>query len=213
MRTGPSEFSGTSYRRTQPHPTAPAASPPEIERGLSTQVLFIGSDRSKNGVTPNARISNTADTPAYLAILGHLRTSSIPGAVSAISRELPTLPEATVSTTPNRRLHRQTTRQSPRNDLHPASSKSSDPHQRRVRGQEPPTANLIQLHHERRARPNIPVRLTIAPARLFPSTSISISPSCPSTDDCIPSQGQGRARDRPRPIPTTCTLPYGSALG
>ena len=50
--------------------TAPPASPPVVGHGLSTQVLFIGADRSRNRVTVSVRITNTADTPAYLAIVG-----------------------------------------------------------------------------------------------------------------------------------------------
>ena len=38
--------------------------------GLSTQVLFIGADRAQNSLTVSVRITNTADSPAYLAIVG-----------------------------------------------------------------------------------------------------------------------------------------------
>ena len=51
------------------HPTHPP-SPAITGNGLSTQVLFVGADRGQSSLTVSARITNTADTPAYLAIVG-----------------------------------------------------------------------------------------------------------------------------------------------
>ncbi len=51
------------------HPTHPP-SPAIAGNGLSTQVLFVGTDRAQNSLTVSARITNTAGTPAYLAIVG-----------------------------------------------------------------------------------------------------------------------------------------------
>lgn len=48
------------------HPPSPAIQ----GNGLSTQVLFIGADRARNSLTVSVRITNTAGTPAYLAIVG-----------------------------------------------------------------------------------------------------------------------------------------------
>ena len=48
------------------HPPSPAVQ----GNGLSTQVLFIGADRAHSTLTVSVRITNTADTPVYLAIVG-----------------------------------------------------------------------------------------------------------------------------------------------
>lgn len=48
------------------HPPSPAIQ----GNGLSTQVLFIGADQARNSLTVSVRITNTAGTPAYLAIVG-----------------------------------------------------------------------------------------------------------------------------------------------
>ncbi|MCY3669894.1 MAG: hypothetical protein OXH14_02310 [Alphaproteobacteria bacterium] len=55
--------------------TTPSPSAPVVGHGLSTQVLFVGADRSKNRVTVSVRITNTADSPAYLAIVSPAPTA------------------------------------------------------------------------------------------------------------------------------------------
>ncbi len=48
------------------HPPSPAVQ----GNGLSTQVLFIGADRAQSSLTVSVTITNTADTSAYLALVG-----------------------------------------------------------------------------------------------------------------------------------------------
>ena len=38
--------------------------------GLETRVLFVGSDFANNGLALSVRITNTGETPAYLALVG-----------------------------------------------------------------------------------------------------------------------------------------------
>lgn len=48
------------------HPPSPAVN----GNGLLTRVLLIGADRNRNRLTVSVRIINTAEAPAYLAIVG-----------------------------------------------------------------------------------------------------------------------------------------------